>query len=224
MNRQDKIKLDSASYQNIFLLSKNKAFITDIKVVADTYSREIKALKKDGALNKLLAKEIGSEGLLDNIDRIAKKSELYKTPDRTMLYILVILSVLGVDPIPTILYFDKNKVPFVNPIHWEIDSGSEGVALTISLSNFHTKTDLIKFIEKHWDNDIEKVRTPFKKATAKIEKPKPIKDFARDWQIYQDKENMTNYQLVEKYKLNDISSVSMAVSRIKAKINSLYKA
>lgn len=223
MTTQDQMKLISPSYQNVFLLSQNPQLIENTKKVNRRFIQEIQSIKNNNKnpLTRLLLKEIGSEELLKAVEDIAKRSDLYKTPDRTLLLILVILLVLDANPTKTLLYLDQNKVPFNNPIWWTIDSGQEGTALTISLSNFHSKTDLVNFIEKRWP-EIEKARKPFKIAKTKIERPKPYTDFARDWQMYLDKQTMSYSKLAEKYGFSEVNSAKMIISKLRKRIAFLY--
>lgn len=211
----------SPNVQNLFLLYNNQALIADIDKVNKKFSTEIRTIKKIGALTKILLKEVGSPALLNEIDRITKKTDLFYSPQRTALTTLIILMVLDIDPVPFLLDLDKNKNALTNPIWWEINPGQEGTALTISLSNFHSKTDMINFIEKRWP-EIEKARKPFKITKTKIEKPKPYTDFARDWQMYSDKQTMSYSKLAEKYGFSEVNSAKMIIRKLRKRIASLY--
>lgn len=223
MTRQNKIRLVTPPAQNLFLLYNNSSLIRETTELSKKFEIEIKDIKKPGALAKILTKEVGSQALLNKIDQIVKKTDLYNTPQRTSIYALVILMVLGVDPVPLILDLDKNKNALANPIWWNIDPGSEGAAITVSLSNFHTKTDLVSFIGKHW-KEVELARNPYKRAKIKIEKPKPYTDFARDWQMYQDKATLSYSKLAKKYGFNEVNSAKIIISKLRKKVASLYSA
>ena len=98
-----------------------------------------------------------------------------------------------------------------------MDADEKGVAVLLSLSPYHTKTEVFNFIKSNW-NKIEKAT----KRHKGVKKPQPFTNFAQDWKIYKDKGSHSYYEVVEKHNLTDISSASMIVTRINKRIKSLY--
>jgi len=149
---------------------------------------------------------------------------LYNRPERHVLRNLIIFLLSKVNPKPLLKGVDeRGEIKTIIPPPWmEIDAAENGVVVQLSCSLYHTKAEVLNFISKNWKQVEQKKKELVKKTGFAQNKPQPFTDFERDWQIYSDKQTTSYYKLVKKYGLNDVSSASMIISRIKNRIKSLY--
>jgi len=210
--------------QYLFLLSENQNYLSDIKKVRDKFRREIITLAKAKRLTSLIQQEIGSEELKSAIRKIADNSPLGITPEWFLVNAFTVFLLAGYDKYYVLKQLDTDAIKtLIGPplISFKVDR--QETIIELAMSNYHTKLDAIKFLNKSWPS----IEVERKKVNSKLKyrRPQPIKDFGRDWKIYCDKSKGKSYEkLRAEYEFIDPNSIKMIVRRLRRKINSLYLA
>lgn len=221
MTKQDKIDFKDPIVQNLFLLYQNKKFRSDIDNVSKKYRSEISKIRESQSIVKFIASEYKSEKLDSEIQKIVFNTPLIYGDSLTLTKAFVIFVIFGKNPLKVLRMFDVNENKLlITPPSIEIESNSEGTRLEILMSNYHSLSDLTRFLKSKWKM-IEKDRSKWNSGNLKLQKIKAL-DLEHDWKIYEEHMENSHYEVVEKLKLNDISTSSMVVSRINKRIKLLY--
>lgn len=221
MTTQNKIVFKDPIVQNLFLLYQNEKFRKDIDQISEKYKSEIVSISQEQNITKFITGQYKSEKLDSEIQKIALNTPLIYGESLTMTKTFIIFTIFGKDPIKTLRALDikENKL-LITPPSIKIEGGPEGTKLEILLSNYHSISDLINLL-KFKRKEIEKSQSKWKSSDVKIDKMKAF-NLAKDWKIYLKHKQYSHMKVVEKLKLNDVSSSSMVVSRLNKRINSLY--
>jgi hypothetical protein len=224
MTTQDKINYKNPVAQNLFLLTQNSGFKKDIEELKEKHKNELGSIARLKMSTTIINEEGGSDSLQKDIDAIAKSSPLYNRPQRHILRCLIVYLLTKVSIKPLLRDADINtEINTIKFRPWvDIDVDEVGVVIQASCSLYHTKTEVLDLISKSWDKVEQKKKELTKTTKLAQDKLQPFIDFEKDWQIYLDKQSYTYEEIVDKYDLNDFSSASMIVTRIKNRIKALY--
>ncbi|MFZ2025774.1 MAG: hypothetical protein WAV30_00610 [Microgenomates group bacterium] len=218
------IDFDDALIQLLFLLLKSPDFNTDIKALYKKHEQEIKDLQKLKRLVALMSNKAGSEALKNDFIELLKRCPLYDSPHRSNLRIVATFFLAGNYDINSILKeHESHHMIFHHDVAFNLRGSENGIKIDLDLSNYHSKTDVIKSINENW-KEVEEMRNKFlNKHDIKLEKLRPIEDFKTAWSVYVNHviENRPYETLYSTYKYPP-SSMAMMVKRVKQKIESLY--
>lgn len=208
--------------QYLFLLSENPDYIKDIKATRSRFRDELTQIAKDKKAPSLIEQETGSEELKSAIRKIVDNSPLGVTPEWFLVNTLTVFLLIGMDKFYVLKELDIEAIKtLIGPpiIRYEVDN--QETKIELAMTNYHTKSDVIKFLKKNWPS----IEVERKKVVGKLkyQRPQPIKNLTKNWKIYSLHKSGKSYEDIRKsYRYYDKNRVVSIVKRLKHKITALY--
>lgn len=208
--------------QNLFLLSQNEIFIKDIKKLKRKHSKEIRNIKQNRSLLFLAIRLVGLGTFQKDLEKIYTKIPLRFRADQHVLAYFIVGKILDQDT-DTLLKGIENKRGELSPLSPSIavSSSAEKINIKLSLFPYHSKTEVIKFLDSKWHLVQDEI-THHTSNIRKFNKPKPLKHFDRDIKIFLDKKAGKTYpQLIDKYDLYH-DTIHRIIIKYRQRIRLLY--
>ncbi len=220
MIKQNKINYKNPLAQNLFLLTQNEDFQKDINHLKKKHSKELGKINNS---TKVILNKVGSNKLHDDIISTCEKTTFSVTPNFMIAKTLIVFLISDVNIGGLLDSIETNKEinMVVAPPDMEAKATIEGVSVKLKFSFYHSKTEILDFISKNW-NEIENEKNKVQKKVSFMDKLQPFGDLERDWKILKDKTSGLSYtQLARKNNL-ELDTVKIIVRKLKNRIQALY--